>query len=72
MLAPDARNALIGPRRFGEQPPRVRIAGLGDPAAADARPTRVFRRDEAEVGHQLARMTEPREVAELGDERRPP
>jgi hypothetical protein len=35
-LSPDPRHALIRPRRFGEQPARVRIARFGDPPAADA------------------------------------
>ena len=43
-LPPEARQALIRPCRFGEQPARVRIAGLGDPAAADAGPARILRR----------------------------
>ena len=67
-LPTDPRHALIRPRGFGEQPPRVRIAGLRDPAAADTRPTRVFRRHEAEKRHELPRMIEASDVADLGDQ----
>jgi hypothetical protein len=41
-LPPDPWNPLIRPRGFREQSPGVRIAGLGNPAAPDARSTRVF------------------------------
>jgi len=46
----------------------VGIARFGDPAAADARPAGVLRGDQAEVRHQLPRMGEPSNVADLRDE----
>ena len=59
---------LIGPRRFGQQAPRVRVAGLRNPAASYAGATRIFRGHEAEVRHQLARTREPSNIADLRDE----
>ena len=72
MLTPDPRNPLIRPRRLGEQASHVRIAGLRDRPAPHPGPTRVFRRHEPEIRHEFARMPKAREVAEFGDEARPP
>ena len=69
MLATDARNPLIRPCRFGEQAAHVRIAGFGDRAAPHRRPTRVFRGHEPEIGHELARMSETREISEFCNQR---
>ena len=69
MLATDSRNPLIRPRGFGEQSSHMGIARLRDAAAPDIRPAGVFRRDEPEIRHELARMTKAREVAEFRDER---
>src|SRR5437867_2625604 len=68
MLASDPRNPLIGPRGFREQASHMRIAGLRDAAASDTRPTGIFRGYEPEIRHELARMTDAREVAEFRDE----
>ena len=52
----------------GEEATHMRIPRLRDRAAPHRRSTRVFRRDEPEIRHELARMTEAREVAEFRDE----
>ena len=38
----DERMMTVMPRGFDEHPPQMRIAGLGDPARAPLRPTRMF------------------------------
>jgi hypothetical protein len=68
MLTPNARDPLIRPRGFRKEASHMRIARFGDAAASDARPTGMFRRHEAQIRHEFARMTEPREVTEFRDE----
>ena len=46
----------------------MRIPRLGDRPAPHRGATRVFRRHEPEIRHELARMPEAREVAEFCDE----
>ena len=68
VLASDSRNPLIRPCGFREQASDMRVARFRDAAASDTRPTGVFRRDEPEIRHELARMPEARQVAEFRDE----
>ena len=51
----EAGRMSIVPGRFDEDPPRVRIARLGDTAAPRLVARGVLARDEAEVGHELPR-----------------
>jgi hypothetical protein len=70
MLTADPGHALIRPGCLGEQPADVRVAGRCDRPATHAWSARVFRRNEAQIRHQLARMAEPVKVAEFCDEGR--
>jgi hypothetical protein len=63
-----ACSEAIVPRRFRQQAARMRIAGLGDRTPADALATGGFGRHQAQIAHQLARMREPTDVADLGDQ----
>src|SRR5215216_6122748 len=63
-----ARRVLVVPGRFDEQPAGVAVAGLGDVAAVLLVARRVLRWGQAEVAHQLARMSEAAEVADLGEQ----
>src|SRR4030095_2756208 len=69
MLASNARNPLIRPRRFREEPADMWIAGLRDGAASHTRPARVFRRHQSQVRHQFPWMAEPPQVPEFGPQR---
>jgi len=64
----NSREALIGPRRFREPPPDVRIPGLRESSAPHTRPTGLCRGHQAEKRHQFARMAEAREIPEFGDD----
>jgi hypothetical protein len=65
-FAADSSLEAIVPGRFGQEPARVRVSRLGDAAAAGSFAARALRRDQAEIAHELARMREAREVADLG------
>ena len=65
-LAPDTCLEAIVPRRLGQQSAGVRIAGLGDAAAADPLAAGALRWDQPEVAHEFARVIEAVEIADLG------
>src|SRR6516165_7152916 len=67
-LTADAGWEAIGPGRLDQQPAGGAIAGLGEAAAFDARTTRMLRWHQSEIGHQLTRIGEAREVAQFGDQ----
>ena len=50
----------LGP--FDQNTAGKRTSGFGDAATADALAARIFRRDQAEIGHRLAEIGEAREV----------
>lgn len=52
----------------GSEPDPVFVAGLGDAAKASSAPGAVFAGCDAQPGHELARMIEARQIAELGDQ----
>src|SRR5277367_159254 len=68
-LAADPSREAITPGRLDQQSTGRAVARLGEAAAFDAGPARMLRRHQTEIGHQLARIGETREVAQLGDER---
>lgn len=51
--AANGRPVPIGPRRLDGDAPQMRVAGLGDPATARARATRILARAHPAVAHQL-------------------
>lgn len=57
------------PARLDQHPACVRITTAVDRALSTAGAARVFRRDQAEIGHQRPWMSKAREVADLGNER---
>ena len=65
-LAADPSLHAVVPGTLDQHPTRERVAGLGDPAAADRAAARAFARHQAEIGHELARLGEATEVADLG------
>src|SRR5215204_3422306 len=69
-LAADPRREAVTPGGLYQQPAGGAVAGLGKTAAFDARSTRMLGRHQPEIRHQLARIGEAREVAQLGDQRR--
>jgi len=44
------------------------VSGARDPATLNSRATRIFRRDQPEVSHQLLGVLKPRQVADLRDQ----
>src|SRR5271163_4699132 len=68
-LAADPSREAITPGRLDQQSTGRAVARLGEAAAFDAGPARMLRRHQTEIGHQLARIGETREVAQLGDQR---
>jgi hypothetical protein len=64
--SPDARGEPIVPCRLGKQPARVRVAGLGDRALAEAIAAGVLRGHQPQVSHQLARVIEACDIPNLG------
>src|SRR6266540_19677 len=54
--AADTRLEAVVPCRLGEQPPRMRIAGLGDAAADYPLTAGMLRRHQTQIRHQLARV----------------
>src|SRR5580704_2677450 len=53
----------ITPGRLDQQPAGGAVASLGEAATFDAGTTGMFGRHQPEIGHQLARIGEAREVA---------
>jgi len=45
------------------------VSGLGDATALDRITGRAFRGHETQIAHQLARIAEPRQIAQLGQNR---
>jgi hypothetical protein len=68
LMASDARLHTIRPCAFHKGAASVAITGFGDAAATNRLTTRTFTRHQAEIGHQLARASKAREVADFGDE----
>src|SRR5216683_2355812 len=66
-LAADPRREAVTPGRLDQQPAGGAVAGLGETAAFDARSARMLGGHQPKIGHQLARIGEAREVAQLGD-----
>jgi hypothetical protein len=66
--AADLRGVAVAPRRFDQQAPGVAVAGLGDAALALLAAAAVLAGHDAQPAHQLARIVEAREVADLGDQ----
>src|SRR5271157_6256996 len=61
-LAADPSREAITPGRLDQQSTGRAVAGFGEAAAFDAGPARMLRRHQTEIGHQLARIGETREV----------
>src|SRR6267378_8266818 len=68
-LAADTRWEAVTPGGLDQQPAGGAVAGLGKTAAFDARSARMLGRHQPEIGHQLARIGEAREIAQLGGQR---
>ncbi len=64
----EPRGVLVVPGGLDEQPPSVAVAGLGDVPAVLPFARGVLGRRQPEVAHQLARVREAPEVADLGDQ----
>ena len=64
----EVRAMTVVPRRFDQNATQVRVASLGDLAAAALGAAGVLGRNEASVAHDLASMLEAAERAELGGE----
>src|SRR5262245_15240416 len=62
-FAADPGREAVAPGRLDQQPAGRAIAGLGEAAAFDAGTARMLRWHQPEIGHQLARIGEAREVA---------
>src|SRR6516165_11504264 len=56
LVAADTRLHSVRPGAFDQRAPGMGVAGLGDGAAPDGLATRSLARDQAEIGHQLARV----------------
>ncbi len=65
----DARREPVGPGRFGQHAAGVGVAALGNRATAGRRAAGVFTRYQSEVGHELARIIESVDPANLCGER---
>src|ERR1700679_1594852 len=63
----NASGKAVVPRRFNQDAPNVRIAGLGEPATVACWPARMLAWDQAEISHQFAGMGEAAQIAEFGD-----
>ena len=68
-LAADPRREAVTPGRLDQQPAGRAVAGFGEAAASDACTARMLARHQPEIGHQLARIGEAREVAQFSDQR---
>ena len=55
----------IRPGAFDEEAANAAISGLGDPSLPYGISGRTFAGHEAEVSHELARVVEPRDIADL-------
>jgi len=66
--AADLGLEAVVPGRLDQHPPCVFVAASGDRTLATAGAAGVFRRDQAEVGHERPRMRKASEVAYLGNE----
>jgi len=66
--AGDLRFEAIGPGRFDEDTTSVFVAAFGDSTLTAAGATGVFGRNQAQIGHECARMFKTGEIADLGDE----
>ena len=66
----DLRSRAIIPRRLAEDSPSDRVSGLGDSAGSNGTAATVLTRRQSEIRDKLARVGKPREVADLGDDRR--
>ena len=65
----DGGTVAVAPGGLDEETPHVAVAGLGDPAALLLAAARVLARHQPDEGHELARVLEAAEVADLGDQR---
>ena len=68
LVTADARLHPVSDGAFDQRAPGVGVAGLGDAAPSDGLATRSLARDQAEIGHKLARIGEAREVADFRDQ----
>src|SRR6266446_6480608 len=59
------RRMLIAPGAFHQHAARTPVTGLGDRTAPDGIASRILRRHQAEIAHQLVRRSEAREIADL-------
>src|SRR6516162_9363519 len=57
-FAADPGREAVGPGCLDQQPAGRAVAGLGKPAAFDARTARMLRWHQPEIGHQLTRIAE--------------
>src|SRR6266699_940291 len=64
---PDVGTVTVVPGGLDEQTSHMDVAGLGDRAPALVLTTRMFARDQPQIGHQRARRLEAPEVVKLGD-----
>ena len=64
----DFGRMAIRPGRFDQDAACAPVAGFRDPALATCRPARIFRRDQADKGGELAGIVEASEVAQFGDD----
>lgn len=60
--------SCIVPGSFDQHPPHRCIAGFRNPTPPDTGTTGVFRRRQPSIGHHLARMIEPRTIAQFGNQ----
>ena len=68
-LPADAGWHAVGPGALDQHPASERIASFGDPAPPHGGAAGVLGRNQAEIGHQLARIGEAGEVADFRNDR---
>ena len=56
LMTTDARLHSVSPGAFDQRASGMGVAGLGDAAASDGLAARLLARDQAEIGHELARV----------------
>src|ERR1700730_13511413 len=68
LMTTDARLHSVSPRAFDQRASGMGVAGLGDAAASDGLAARLLARDQAEIGHELARVCKACEIAHFSDQ----
>ena len=67
LMTTDARLHSVSPGAFDQCASGMGVPGLGDAAASDSLAARLLARDQAEIGHELARVCKACEIAHFSD-----